>query len=72
MKENFPWRTRTLLIGAAIGALTGLGAAYLLNQRAEKRGEALTISSGEGVKLGLLVLGLLRQIVLLGEEKTQK
>ena len=72
MKENYPWRTRTLLIGVAIGALTGLGAAYLLSQRAEKRGEALTISSGEGVILGLLVLGLLRQIVLLGEDKTQK
>jgi len=72
MKENFPWKTRTLLIGAAIGALTGLGATYLLSQRAEKKGQALTISSGEGVRLGLLVLGLLRQIVLLGEEKIQK
>lgn len=68
MGKNTSWKIKTLFIGAVIGALTGLGAAYLLTHRAEKKGEALAISSGQGVKLGLLVLGLLRQIVQLGEE----
>ena len=58
-------RTRILLIGAIVGALTGLGAAYLLLQRAEKDGE-LQISAGEGVKLGLSVFGFLRQVTQLG------
>lgn len=61
------WKGQTLLIGAAIGALAGLGAAYLLIQRAEKEGGKPAMSGGEGVKLGLLVLGVLRQVAQLGE-----
>jgi hypothetical protein len=63
------WKTKTLLIGAAIGALVGAGAAYLLVQKSERDQSRLSISAGEGVKLGLLVLGLLRQVTQLGEEK---
>ncbi len=62
------WKAKTLLSGAVLGALTGLGAAYLLTQRAEKKGESLALSSGQGLKLGMLVVGLLRQILQLGDE----
>lgn len=62
------WKTKTLLIGGVIGALTGLGAAYLLTRRAEKKGEPLAITSGQGLKLGVLVAGLLRSILSIGEE----
>lgn len=60
-----------LAIGAVVGALTGLGAAYLLIQRAKKRGESPNLNAMEGIKLGLLVFGLLRQVSMLGsgEEK---
>jgi len=60
-----------LLMGALIGALTGLGAAYLLTKNAEKEGETLSLTSGQGLKLGLLILGTLRQIIQLddGEKK---
>ena len=61
------WKTRTLLIGAALGALTGLGAAYLLVQRAERENATPEISAGEGIKLGLLLLGMLKQVAQLGE-----
>jgi hypothetical protein len=64
-KDN--WKSRTLMAGIAIGALAGLGAAYMLVQRAEKEGRQPEMTSGEGVKLGLLVLGVLRQIGQLGE-----
>lgn len=63
------WKLRTLLIGAVLGAATGLGAAYLLTRRAEERGETLAITSKEGLKLGVLIAGLLRSIISLGEEK---
>jgi hypothetical protein len=73
MEENYELesiennrRTRILVIGALIGALTGLGAAYLLLQRGEKEGQ-LDISAGEGVKLGLSVFGFLRQVTQLGQ-----
>lgn len=63
------WKAKMLLIGGAVGLLTGLAAAYMLVQRAERVGDKPLLNSGEGVKLGLLVLGLLRQVTQLGEGK---
>ena len=60
------WSGQVLVIGAVLGALTGLGAAYLLIQRAKKRAEAPNLNASEGIKLGLLVFGLLRQVSMLG------
>ncbi len=60
------WEIPVLAIGAVLGALTGLGAAYLLVQRSKKRGETPNLSAIEGIKLGLLIFGLLRQVSLLG------
>ncbi|MBN2084405.1 MAG: hypothetical protein JW748_04210 [Anaerolineales bacterium] len=56
-----------LLAGGVIGALAGVGAAYLLLQARETQrrttGEDLpVISSGGAVKLGALLFGLFRQI----------
>lgn len=66
-EEN--WKMKTLIVGAVLGAATGLGAAYLLTRRAEERGERLAISSKEGLKLGVLIAGMLRSIITLGEDK---
>ncbi len=60
---------RTLLFGALIGATTGLVAAMLLNRRAEKSERETTITAGEGLKLGVMVLGLLRAIGSLADDK---
>lgn len=60
------WSGQVLVIGAAVGLLTGLGAAYLLIQRAKRRAEAPNLNATEGIKLGLLVFGLLRQVSMLG------
>jgi len=68
MDKDNSWKIRTLILGAVVGAATGLGAAYLLTRRAEQEGEELSITSGQGLKLGLLVIGLLRQIMSLGED----
>lgn len=61
-------RSKTLAAGALIGALTGLFAAMLLQRRAEKTGAEISISAGEGLQLGMLVVGLLRSISSLGDE----
>ena len=61
------WKPKVLIIGAVLGALVGLGAAFLLAQNAEKGGKAPQISAGDGVKLGVTVLGLLRMVSTLGE-----
>ena len=38
------WKTQTLLIGGVVGALVGVGAAYLLSKRAEQKGTPLSIT----------------------------
>jgi glucokinase len=67
-KNEESWKVKTLLAGAILGAATGLGAAYLLTKRADEKGEPLSITSGQGLKMGVLIAGLLRSIVTLGEE----
>ncbi|NWG08124.1 MAG: hypothetical protein HXY35_15715 [Chloroflexi bacterium] len=62
-------KRKTLLIGALIGAFTGLVAAMLLNRRAEKNETGTALTAGEGMKLGVLVFGLLRAIASLGDDK---
>jgi len=63
------WKLKTLVIGGALGLLTGLGAAYLLTKRAEQTGTTLSLSPGKGVQLGVLLAGLLKSITSLGEDK---
>jgi len=60
---------KVLLFGALIGAATGLVAAMMLQRRAEQTGTEVAISTGEGIQLGVMVMGLLRAISALGDEK---
>jgi hypothetical protein len=62
-------RGRILFFGAFIGAVTGLIAAMLLNRRAIKDERSTAITTGEGLKLGVLVFGLLRAIASLSEDE---
>ncbi|MCC6300960.1 MAG: hypothetical protein IT314_16860 [Anaerolineales bacterium] len=62
-------KRNNLLYGALMGAFAGLIAALLLNRRAEKNESESALTAGEGLKLGMLVFGLLRAIASLGDEK---
>jgi gas vesicle protein len=61
-------KTKIIISGALIGAVTGLIAAMLLTRRAEKTERETAITSGEGLKLGVLVFGLLRAIASLNDD----
>ena len=61
-------KTRVVFFGTLIGAITGLVAALLLSRRAEKNEGEIAIAPGEGLKLGVLVFGLLRAIASLQDE----
>jgi len=61
-------KNKIILFGALIGAATGLIAAILLNRSAEKTGREIVVSSGEGMKLGVLIFGLLRAIASLADD----
>jgi hypothetical protein len=66
MIEDPNWKSRTLLLGVLAGALTGLGIAFVLIQRAEEEGVMVQLQTTDGLKLGMGVLGLLRQVGKLG------
>jgi hypothetical protein len=59
---------RILILGALIGALTGLVAALMLQRRAQRTGTEITLSTGEGIQLGVMVMGLLRSIAALADK----
>ena len=63
------WKPKVLLAGGLIGVAAGLVAAYLLIQRAEKESKNPEINAKEGIKLGILIFGLLREIAQLGDGK---
>ncbi len=58
-------RTKVLVVGTLIGAVVGLAGAFLLVRNLERDGKEIKISSGEGLRLGVLLLTLLRQIASL-------
>lgn len=60
---------KIILVGTLIGAFTGLIAALLLTRRAEKSERSTALTTGEGLKLGMLIFGLLRAIASLNDEK---
>jgi hypothetical protein len=59
-------KPKILVIGGLIGALMGLGAAFLLIQRAEREHRTPSLSPAEGIKLGLVALGAMKQVAQLG------
>ena len=61
-------KNKTIFLGTLIGAATGLAAAMLLTRRAEKNEREAAITPGEGLKLGVLVFGLLRAIASLSDD----
>lgn len=62
------WKTKTLILGTIIGAVAGAASAYLLVRRAEQDENQPKLTPGEGIQVGLGVLGLLRLVSGLGKE----
>lgn len=67
MNQSDSWKSKTLIIGGLLGLLSGLLAASMLIKRSEQNEKNLSISPGDGVKVGLGVLGVLKLISDLGE-----
>ncbi len=65
---NNNWKTKTIIFGTVIGALSGAVSAYLLVKRAESENEKPKLSPGEGIQVGLGVLGLMRMIAGFGSD----
>jgi gas vesicle protein len=62
-------KKRNIMLGGALGgALIGVIAAMLIARRAEKSDRETAITAGEGLKLGIMVFGLLRAIASLNDD----
>lgn len=68
MDELNSWKTRALVIGAVIGAITGLGAAYIIIRRAEEAQTRPQLTTGDGVKIGMGLAGVLKLISDIGSK----
>jgi len=67
-RSDGSWKLKTLVVGGVLGLVMGVGAAFLLTKRAEQKGAPLAITPGKGVQLGVMLAGLLRSILTLGED----
>ena len=64
------WRTQAYLVGGVLGLAVGVLAAYLYVRSAEEAGvEEATVATGDAVKVGLSLLGIVRQITEMGGSK---
>ncbi len=59
------WKVKTIAVGGVLGAMIGAAGAYLIVQRAQSRDEKISFSVGKGVKLGVIIFTLLRQVAQL-------
>ncbi len=64
------WKTKTLLIGTVVGAVTGAVAALVLVKRAEQTQTTPHITANDGVKIGMGAMGLVRMIADMGKNKS--
>ena len=54
------WKKKTLLIGILVGAVTGAVGALVLIQSGEKAGQPPNLTAGDGVKVGVGLMAVLR------------
>ena len=55
-------KRNTIILGGLIGAIVGVVAAVMLVRQVEEDDNQHSLTVGKGVQIGMLVLGLLRQI----------
>ncbi len=62
------WKTKTYIIGGVVGALIGLGTAFLLARSSDERGGGPPkVTTGDFLKVGVGIIGLVRGIAALGD-----
>ena len=65
-EKNSVFKRNAMIVGSLGGALVGLAAAMVFVKAAEQEAEEgdgeLAITPGKGLQIGVLVLGLLRQL----------
>jgi hypothetical protein len=66
--RHMNWRTRTFIIGAVAGLAIGLAAAFIVIKRSEQLETLPELTPGDGVKVALGILGVLRLVSDIAEK----
>ena len=56
------WKVSLIIVGGLIGALVGVGSAYLLAQNMEKTGQRPQIMTRDGLELAVLLTATMRRV----------
>jgi hypothetical protein len=62
------WKNKTIIIGGLAGLVFGLIGSMIVIQRSEQLNTLPEVSAGDGVKIGLGVMGVLRLIADIAEK----
>ena len=62
------WKTKALIVGGVVGALVGVGAAYLYIRNIEEAGEEPQLETKDALQLGVSLVSLVKQIANLGSK----
>jgi hypothetical protein len=62
------WKNRTWIIGAFAGLAIGLASAFIVIKRSEQLESLPELTPGDGVKIALGVLGVLRLVADIAEK----
>lgn len=66
-REDSSWKQKALILGGVVGALMGVGLAYFLVRQSEETEGGMKFGTGEGVRLGLILANVFRQVAKLGD-----
>lgn len=62
------WKVKALIIGGVVGALAGVGAAYLYIRNIEEAGEEPKMGTKDALQLGVSLVSLVKQVASLGNK----
>jgi hypothetical protein len=62
------WKMKAVIVGGVMGALVGIGAAYLYIRNIEEAGEAPHLATTDAMSIGVSLVSLVKQIANLGNK----
>jgi len=62
------WKVKALIIGGVVGAIAGVGAAYLYIRNIEEVGEDPKLGTKDALQLGVSLVSLVRQVASMGNK----
>ncbi len=66
--SELDWKVKAIIVGGVVGALIGIGAAYLYVRNIEEAGEDPRLATKDAMSIGVSLVSLVRQIANMGNK----